>query len=244
MPTIKAALLLVLLLAGPSWAAVAYDADTQALQNVSLSTKTFSHTTSGSNRALLVYVALAGTAQTVSTVTYGGTGLTSLGALNLTGTPSGRVELWGMVNPATGANNVVVTLSATNASWDISAISFTGAHQTFASCFTGFQSGLNGATNAFVSLVVTTGQTGDLVSSGTVSTTGNGVAPTSPAVQQWLDNSGSSNTMGSTQAGAASVTLRENWDAFNATNTMGAVAINVAQVSGAAAPVKKRPLFL
>ena len=63
----------------------------------------------------------------MSGVTYAGTALTLIGSQN-NGT-SVRVELWQLVAPATGANNVVVTLSAA-AKAACGAISLTGVDQT------------------------------------------------------------------------------------------------------------------
>lgn len=212
--------------------AVAYDNDTQALQNANVSSVTFSHTAAGSNRGILVYVCLQGTSQTVSSVTYAGASLSLIGAQNNSDTSGpNRLEVWGLAASATGANNVIVTLSANNTAWDASAISFTGAHQTQASNFTGFQSAAqDNGISASISVTVTTGATNDLVCSGTCSTFGgDGAAPGSGQTQQWLDNSGATNTMGSTKAGGASVTMTENWGTNDAVATIAAV--NIVQVS-------------
>lgn len=81
------------------------------------STLTFNHTTNSSlNAALIVGVSInltSNTAVTVSNVTYNGVGLTKLGAV-VNGTTV-RVEMWGLLGPATGTNSVVVTLTGTNA---------------------------------------------------------------------------------------------------------------------------------
>ncbi|MCI0557742.1 MAG: hypothetical protein MN733_04550, partial [Nitrososphaera sp.] len=108
--------------------AVAYDADTQsaAIENTT-NTVTFAHTVTGSDPLILVFVAIDGTdPATVSSVTYNGVNLSSQAGLELN---FERLELWSLVNPATGSNNVVVTLTE-NASFRASAISFNGVHQT------------------------------------------------------------------------------------------------------------------
>ena len=220
--------------------AVAYDNDTQALNNTNVSSVTYSHTTAGSNRALAVFVALHGTGQTVSSITYAGTALTVIGTI--TGATNQRLEAWGLAAAATGANNVVVTLSASNDGWDASAISFTGANQTFGTCFTGVQSANNG-TGTSITNTVTTGQTNDVVVSGTCSSSGDGTAPGSGQTQQWLDNSGASNTMGSTKAGAASVAMVENWINSPGTDGCSAIAVNIAQVSGGVVVTPHRGLM-
>lgn len=213
--------------------AVAYDLDTQSLNQVNLSTVTFSHTTSGANRGLLVYVILQGTAQTVSTITYAGVSMTFIDALNTTcASANCRVEAWGLAAPASGANNVVVTLSASNTAWDVSAISFTGVIQTDPIA-DGFQSA-NGAVNT-LSVTVTTGQSGDLVSDCTGSTVNNGTT-SSPGTQQWQNNTGPTNTQGQTTAGGASITVTENWDGTGPSPPCkGLIAVNVKQAAGAGA---------
>jgi hypothetical protein len=230
-----AALLGLLLLSRASNAAVAFNAVTSSLQIVSTNTVTFSHTTAGLDRALVVYIATAGTT-TVSGITYAGTAMTLIGSFALAAS-AGRVEAWGLTNPATGANNVIVTLASSSTAWDAIALSVTGAHQTHASCFTGVQTAGNTSTTN-LTVTITTGQTGDLVVSGTISTAGNGTTPGAGQTQRWVDNAGGSNTQGSTKAGAASVAMVENWDAVN-TNAYGMVAFNIGQ-SGVAAPVRRR----
>ena len=70
----------------------------------------------GTNRFLIVSVQLgsncAGTAPTVSGVTYAAVALTRI--TSIVGTPCGatntRSEQWRLIAPATGANNIVITL--------------------------------------------------------------------------------------------------------------------------------------
>lgn len=224
--------------------AVAYDLDTQALQNVNVSSVTFSHTTSGTNRALVVFVVLIGVAQTVSSITYALTNLTLIGVRQHSGgATAGTIEAWGLANPATGANNVVVTLSANNSAWDASAISFTGAHQTTASAFTGFQHAGNANATATVSATVTTGTTGDMVVDCTESQAGNGTTSGTGQTQRWQDNSGSTNTQGSTKAGAASVTMTENWVPNQDANVLNIAALNVVQADTTGRTTKNTRAF-
>lgn len=207
---------------------VAYDNDTQALQNVNVSSVTKAHTTAGINRALLVFVDLLGVSQSVSSITYAGKALSLVRAANA-GTNQ-RLEVWGLVNPAIGANNVIVNLSANNAAWDASAISFTGADQDASTVFNGAQVGASSNGDLSVVVTVTTGKSGDMVVAGTSSIARNVAAPGAGQTQQWSDNSGSTNTMGDTKAGAASVTMTENWDNIDlGGNQFMAIALNVAQ---------------
>ncbi len=103
---------------------------------------TFSHTigAAGTNRLLVVGVSICTTGfnnYTVTSVTYGGNALTSVGGISgfwfesLFPLRLGfvRSETWALAGPATGPNNVVVTLSGTT-NFVAGAISFTGASQT------------------------------------------------------------------------------------------------------------------
>lgn len=106
---------------------ISFDASSSCTPT-SASTFTWSHTTSGQDRILIVGVAIRNSgSNTVSSVTYAGTALTLIAARN-NGT-SVRVELWRLVAPATGANNVVVTLDG-QAKTACGAMSFGGVDQT------------------------------------------------------------------------------------------------------------------
>src|SRR3989441_726250 len=105
---------------------IAFDAG--ASTSGSAASFTVAHTTSGANRLLLVGVTIRTDAgQTVSSITYAGAGLTFVRADTIAA--SVRSELWYRIAPATGSNNVVVTLSA-SAKAAVGAISLTGVDQT------------------------------------------------------------------------------------------------------------------
>ncbi len=94
----------------------------------------FSHTTgSGSDRLLLVAVAVGGinsssTAPTVTGVTYGGSSLTSVASQASSGTQV-RSYIYSLLNPNSGAANVVVTLSGSG-TVTVGATTFAGVDQT------------------------------------------------------------------------------------------------------------------
>jgi prepilin-type N-terminal cleavage/methylation domain-containing protein len=97
----------------------------------------WSHTTSGNDRLLVVGVAIRGTDQgdeIVSSITYGGISLTKIldnGINPPTGPSNLRTELWYLANPSTGSNTVNVTLAgAVNAALGAGAVSFTGVDQS------------------------------------------------------------------------------------------------------------------
>jgi hypothetical protein len=94
---------------------------------------TFSHTTSGADRLLLVGVTCVNA--TISSVTYNGVGMTAVES------GGASIRLYALVAPATGANNVVVTLSTDEAVCAVAA-SYTGVDQTTG--YNGVQSSATG----------------------------------------------------------------------------------------------------
>lgn len=120
-----ASLLLLLTLGwvGASWAAVAFDAASEG--RGSASPVTISHTTSGSDRVLYVQTNKRGAA--VTGVTYGGVAMTQIDTTIAIG--NSEVRLWRLINPASGANNVVVTMTSPNFC-KVEILSVTGADQT------------------------------------------------------------------------------------------------------------------
>ena len=105
---------------------IAFDASSST--SGSAASFTFAHTVSGANRLLIVGVTIrTDVGQTVTSITYSGAALTFVRADTFAG--SVRSELWYRIAPATGSNNVVVTLSA-SAKAATGAISLTGVDQT------------------------------------------------------------------------------------------------------------------
>jgi hypothetical protein len=107
-------------------AGIALDVASNSGYQAVASTYSWSHTCTGANGFLAVDVSLLSAGQSVLGVTYNGVSLAFIGARS-TVTALGRVECWGLVNPATGANNIVVTLSAAIASAS-TAVSYTGVN--------------------------------------------------------------------------------------------------------------------
>lgn len=109
--------------------AIARDANSNG--NDTNTSLTFSHTCSGSNRILFVGIATFGGSggDIVTGVTYNGVGMTRINTLQANGlTP--RVYLYYLINPATGANNVVVSCGATSGYIAGIGSSYTGAKQS------------------------------------------------------------------------------------------------------------------
>lgn len=108
---------------------VAFDAASSANTGDAASSLSFEHTVgTGSNRALIVGVALRnGSSEMVKGVTFDGTELKYIGSA--TRSTHVRVELWGLVAPASGTKKVVVSLTGSTRV-AAGAMSFTGVDQT------------------------------------------------------------------------------------------------------------------
>lgn len=108
---------------------ISFDATSASSYQAASSSYSWGHTCSGSNRFLIVGISLLSVAQTVTGITYAGTALTFIGARNAA--TAVRTELWGLIAPATGSNNIAVTLSGSIASVGCAA-SYTNVDQTTA----------------------------------------------------------------------------------------------------------------
>lgn len=107
--------------------AIAFDAAATG-GAASASSVTFSHTCTGSDLLLLVGVHLYNVnGATISSVTYNGIALT---LVDSAANSNRRVSLYRLVAPATGANDVVITLSGTEFEVNGGSMSFTGVDQT------------------------------------------------------------------------------------------------------------------
>lgn len=109
-----------LLIPSISFGAIAFDASVEA--NVTATSLTFSHTVTGSNPILFVYVFNLSSSDNITGVTYAGVSMTRVRA-DFTNQSN---FLYALPAPATGANNVVVSANA-SIYIDARAISFTGA---------------------------------------------------------------------------------------------------------------------
>ena len=107
---------------------LAYDAKS-TVGNSTSNSISWSHTCTGSNRIL--FVGIYAQSGTPSGVTYNGVGMTLIKSTLVTGT-SGvlTIQLWCLINPATGSNTVTVTTSSGGNPTNCSAISYSGAKQS------------------------------------------------------------------------------------------------------------------
>lgn len=106
--------------------AIAFDAKSNGI------TQTVAHTCTGNNLILVVgfiTYRVAGTANSVTGVTYNGVLMTQAGVLTRSGGTSEYQYLYYLVNPSTGTNNIVVSTSNTLDSFGMSSASYTGVNQ-------------------------------------------------------------------------------------------------------------------
>jgi len=225
----------------PAWGAVAYDNDTQLLNQTLVATvaSTFTHVNTGSNLALIVAIMMPGTDPGTWTVTYNSVAMTLIGNTtfqNNVPVDVARLYLFGLAAPASGSNTVSVTSSLGTLNTDLSAISFTGADQTGGTTtFNGYVSKQSEDLENPVSVTVTSGSTNDMVLAATISVANNHSGQGAGQTNRWEDNTGSINTAASTKAGAAgTVQMDETWDDVASTGTHDVVGVNItAAASGA-----------
>jgi uncharacterized repeat protein (TIGR01451 family) len=232
----------VLLSTATARAQVVVDASTflgQEVRTGAASTITFGHTTNpaGTNRLLVVGISLdttGNTAVTVSGVTYKGIPLTSAGA-HSDGTSAERVEMWYLIAPATGNNNVIVSfngLNGTPVGVVVGATTFTGADQS--APLRPFVFADDGGTVSSLSSLNVPSGAGEMVMD-TLAINGNRTATAGTTQNtQWAANSNGVLPgrdvygLGSTRTGAPSVPMSET---FNNSSlwSMGAVSIRPLQ---------------
>lgn len=177
---------------------IAFDASSTSQVAVA-SSLTYSHTTSGSDRFLKVGVSV--NTSTLSSVTYAGTDVGAIAEVNVGG--GHRAYMRGLVAPATGANNVVVTTAALS-NITSTAESYTGVDQVTPNDTAATASGNSTAPSVNVSSA-----TDDLVID-TVEDTGSGTLAADASQTQRQSNSGGGNGTrcgSSEEAGAATVTM-------------------------------------
>ncbi len=103
--------------------AVAFDA-VSGVTECSVTSTTHAHTTSGSDRAILVGVN-NDSSEATDTVTYAAVSLTEQAENIITSSTTQKISLWHLLGAATGANNVVASYSGT-CNPSLGAISYTG----------------------------------------------------------------------------------------------------------------------
>lgn len=174
---------------------VAFDAATDGGAFASASSRTFSHTVGTlTNGALEVGVSLwtNGTVITVSGVTYNAVAMTRV-AQSARSPNDDRAEIWRLVNPASGAHNVVVTFAGGSTDGEVGAVSLQFVNQTTperAAAVTAVSVGTSSTTATLSSTGATAGDAVvDTVTWDLASTTATMVAH-APRTQRWNDSGG------------------------------------------------------
>ncbi|MEK7193341.1 MAG: type II secretion system protein [Patescibacteria group bacterium] len=175
-------------------AGIVFDTTSSAKTTIDATSLTWQHTISnGTNRLLMVGVSMSSVGSPVTSMTYGGVPLTKKGFRNDAG--NHRVELWYLVNPVVGTNDIVFTAS-TAVSIVTGATSWSGVNQT--TPLGGlFQASTGGGTSLILSITSNAGEVvQDVVVSG-VSV----VSPGSGQVSRWSDAATNAKGGGSTKNG-------------------------------------------
>jgi hypothetical protein len=208
-------------------AVVAVDATSTGL--TTSASLNISHAVSGTNRLMVVGVSITketGGAPSVSSITYNGVALSPVGS-RATSDNKGRIEIWQLVAPATGTNNVVVTLSAAPDDATVGVMTFTGVDQStplgaFASATADSGTASVTVASAANELVFDT-----LVVEGSAD---KALAPGAGQTERWdLYQAPRANGGGSTEAGAASVVM--SWTFATDKWAIGGVSIKPAAAS-------------
>ncbi len=108
-----------------------------ALDNVSTGTASsgltfnISHATAGTDRLMLVGVSIVWQSSLVSGVSYAGQPLTRVGVEQISPSNNGvRTELWALVNPPVGDDNVAITFNSDMTNVSAGVVTFTGVNQS------------------------------------------------------------------------------------------------------------------
>ncbi len=109
--------------------AIAFDTSSKKTVTTTGTSITWSHTCTGSNLILIASVMWrANAAETLTGITYNGVAMTSIS--DVSGGTSSHVSTYYLINPTTGANNIVATWSAAPYNMTGIGASYTGAKQT------------------------------------------------------------------------------------------------------------------
>lgn len=138
----------------PSWGAVAFNNANTADRNLGTSySGSMSVTASGTNRVAVACIGFDGAAGlSITAVTYGGTPMVSAGAATRNTTSNAYVQIFTLANPATGANTLAVTGSASVAEVYANLVSFTGVDQTVPVRAGTFNSGTGNSANPAITI--------------------------------------------------------------------------------------------
>lgn len=107
--------------------AIAYDATASGSAPAASTSLTYAHTCTGSNLILIVTTVCGAATQSVTGITYAGAAMTKVAGSEKSQAQNGTIALWYLVNPSSGANNVIVSFTSDVLS--SASTSYTGARQ-------------------------------------------------------------------------------------------------------------------
>ena len=105
--------------------AIAFDAVSHTWGNT-VTSLTIAHTCTGSNLVLVVF-SLGYSNQTTTGITYNGVSLTKIVAYKPSIADTFEQSVWYLLNPATGANNIIASYSGSGGAW-VGGLSYTGCN--------------------------------------------------------------------------------------------------------------------
>ena len=168
---------------------------------------TISHTTSGSDRLMLVGVSINGDDgdETVSSITYNGENLSLVGTRT---EGQARVEIWSLVAPDLGTQNVEIVTTGTSVGVTAGVMTFTGVDQASPLGTFGSAGGESNDGSAAITSTI-----GELVFGAITVTqaTDYDLVPGAGQTETWDVFTNEANGGGSTEAGAASVDISWLW---------------------------------
>jgi hypothetical protein len=154
---------LALLWGAPANAAVVFDAvSSSSVTSNPGTTLSWTHTPSGTPTAVAVLVINYEGQCNITGITYGGTALTKANQVNVSAGPpnNNSVGVWGLANPPSGAQTVVITCSTTGGFTGGAAETVTGSDTT--TCFSN-SNGTDGAVATSTPSLVVNSASGELV---------------------------------------------------------------------------------
>jgi hypothetical protein len=190
----------------------------------------WSHTTSGSDRILIVSFTAETTGCSVSSATYAGSPMTRIDRIN-------TVEMWFILAPAIGTNTITLNLSGCEGGFLVPSSDYAaGAHS-----YTGVSQSVPLGTSAIASGTGTTASvnvssaTGELVVDA-VGVRSSNAAPVVGAgqTQRYSNVSNLTRNAGSSEPGATTVTM--SWTLHSTTDSWGIIAVPLRQTGAPSSP--------
>jgi hypothetical protein len=219
--------------------------DIDAVSSISASsgtTLTVEHTCSGTDRVLIVDVAISNSAK-AQDVEYNGVAMTSLGERDSNDDTAGKIEKFILINPDSGAHDIEYTRQAggSGITMILGAVSFTGASQTLADYTGTFVS--NAGTGTTPTVAVTGTASDSIIQEGTCNGSAFGTVGADQTERWQVDvnaDSAAGNAGGSTEPGnggtvTMSWSVTSDWWAIQAVEILpaGAAGASVAPDSAA-----------